>query len=66
MHQVFLRVLCQHTAVVDVADPATFTIEDVKRVVESRHGLPLDDQRLSFGGRPLVDDLTLEESGVGR
>lgn len=64
--QIFLRVLACQTAVVDVDDPSTFTVEEVKRVVEQRHGIPCGDQRLSAGGRPLMDHRSLADCGVGK
>jgi len=39
-------------------------VNDVKELVEQREGIPIDEQRLTLGGIPLDDELTLDECRV--
>jgi ubiquitin C len=43
----------------------TDTIQEIKRKVNQSEGIPIDDQRLLFGTKPLTDDrATLEKEGI--
>ena len=42
----------------------TDTVLNLKLMLEERQGIPPPQQRLVVGGRPLVDDKTLEESKI--
>ncbi|KAI8990250.1 ribosomal protein S27a-domain-containing protein [Pilobolus umbonatus] len=51
--QVFVNSLQGNTLVLDVA--TNTSINEVKSMIETREGLPVNSQLLSFGGKPLVE-----------
>jgi hypothetical protein len=44
----------------------TWTIERLKQEITSTVGTPVEDQRLSFGGKKLLDEETLSQCGIRR
>ena len=63
--QIFLRSLDGRTQVFDVGS-GDVDVAAVKRAVEERDGPPADEVRLTFAGRELDDEATLDECGVTR
>lgn len=58
--QVFVKLDVTHT--VDVA--AYMSVKDVKQLLERQIGIPVQQQILVYGGKPLRDDVTLHEYSV--
>ena len=40
------------------------TIGQLKEAIEASEGIPVIQQRLIFRGKPLIDDATVEASGI--
>ena len=60
--QVFVRALSGGTDIIVIYP--TDTVARLKQVAESRTGVPADQQRFIFAGKPLRDGRTLESYGV--
>ncbi len=48
---------------VSTIEPA-HTVAQLKEAIEASEGIPVIQQRLIFRGKPLVDDVTIEASGI--
>lgn len=59
---VFVKSVDGSTITLDV-DP-TSTTSYVKSLIQAKRGIPADDQRLVFGGKPLRDDVSLADVDV--
>ncbi|KAJ4454280.1 hypothetical protein PAPYR_11056 [Paratrimastix pyriformis] len=62
--QIFYRNLSGHSVTLDVSP--TDTIRKIKERITEIEGIPVDEQRLMKGGEQLVDDRSLQDSGVDR
>ena len=40
------------------------TVAQLKEAIEASEGIPVIQQRLIFNGKPLVDEMTVEASGI--
>ena len=39
----------------------TFSVRRVKEIIKDKHGIPVDEQRIIYMGRPLEDNKTLKD-----
>nr|WP_271857959.1 ubiquitin-like protein [Planktomarina sp.] len=60
--QIFLKTLTGETTTLDV-EPS-FTVENVKEIMQGKEGVPLDNQQLVFAGKYLEDDRNLTDYNI--
>lgn len=60
--QIFVKELNGKPLILEV-DP-TYTIENVKEIVQDKHGIPPEQQRLIYAGNILEDDGTLLDYNI--
>ena len=62
--QMFIKTLTGKTVTVHVQP--TYNVEDVKMIIQDKEGIPVDQQRIVFGGKQLEDGLTLTHYNIQR
>lgn len=60
--QIFVKTLTRKTIILEV-DPET-SIKNIKVKIQDKEGIPTDQQRFIFCGRPLGDDNTLKDCNI--
>jgi ubiquitin C len=58
--QVFVKTMTSSITTVQLDDPTTFTVQQIKQFVEAKNNIPQNKQRLIFAGKELEDHQTLD------
>ena len=62
--QIFVRGLSGRSIAIDIAERDDIPLSELNKVIMTREGIPVEQQRLVFSGKQLTESLSLQQQSV--